>query len=73
MLLLILLYTFCVAHEAMGTFHTIYQCHQASFLACSHLIGLCCCKPHQEAFLMPVKELGILFNDLWHLNYPIVD
>ena len=56
-------YTLCLAHEAMGVFHKIYRCHQVTFLTCPHPIDLSRCKPHQQAVLLPIKELGIFFND----------
>lgn len=67
-------YILCPAHGAKGFSHTIYQCHQASFLDCLPLIDPCHCKPHQKAFLSPTKELGILFQlSIWNMNHQLAD
>ena len=55
------LYTLYLAHEGMGIFYIICRCHHVSLLACLHPIDPHYHKPHQQAFLLPTKRLGIPF------------
>ena len=54
-------YTLYLAHEAMGIFYIIHRCHHVSFLVCLHPIDPHWHKPHQKAFPLPKKGLGIPF------------
>ena len=59
-------YTLYLTHKAMGIFCIIHWGHHVRFLACLHPIDRHCHKPHQQAFLLPIKGLGIyLFNYLY--------